>query len=106
MDILEGLVMDVVDGEMLELEVEHVHAPSAHQYGAREYIRVTEEGTASRESASDEESAALMGLTYQNRRVRCYVEGRDSLGRIIAEVEVLSADEPEALYGHLDDIER
>lgn len=105
MDILEGLVLDVVDGEMLELEVEHVRAPSAHQYGAREYIRVTEGDGASREAASDEESAALMGLTYQNRRVRCYVEGRDSLGRVIAEVEVLTADQPEALYGGLDESE-
>src|SRR4051812_21075962 len=89
-DILEGVVMDVVDGEMIELEVDHVDARNASQYGAREYIRVTDGSVASREDALDEEAAARMALDYQDRRVRCYVEERDDQGRIIGELEILT----------------
>ena len=102
-DVLEGLVLDVVDGEMLEVEVAHVDADLPGLYGAREYVRVTEGGRSSRGDADQEESAALMALTYQNRRVRVLVEERDDQGRIIGEVEVLSAGQPDALYGVLSD---
>jgi hypothetical protein len=105
-DILEGRVTDVVDGEMLELAVDHVRARDPSQYGAQELVRVTGANEASRANAAEDEAAALMALTYQNRRVRCYVEERDSAGRIIGEIEVLSADEPEAIFGTTDDAER
>jgi hypothetical protein len=98
-DILEGVVMDVVDGEMLELEVDRVDAEDVSEYGAREFVRVTETGRATREDALDEEAAALMALNYQNRRVRCYVEQRDDQGRIIGEIEVLSEGRPSEPYG-------
>lgn len=98
-DILEGVVMDVVDGEMLELEIDHIEARNVGAYGAREFVRVTEVGQASRMDALDEESAARMTLNYQNRRVRCYVEERDGQGRIIGEVEVLSEGRPSEPYG-------
>ncbi len=90
-DMLEGLVLDVVDGEVLELEVERVEADEPGRYGAREYIRLR---FASEHDDDNEESAAVMELTYQNRRVRCFVEQRDADGRILGEVEVLSADTP------------
>lgn len=103
-DVIEGLVLDVIDGEMLELEVEQVIESELDTYGARETVRVTDAGRANREDAANEEAAALMALTYQNRRVRCYVEERDDAGRLIADVEVLSAAEPDTLYGaHVDD---
>jgi hypothetical protein len=102
-DVLEGTVLDVVDGEMLELEVERVDGGEAGPYGARELVRVTEGRLADRDDADEDESAALMALTYQNRRVRCYVEERDQLGRIIGEVEVLETGEPDPLFGVSDD---
>ena len=105
-DILEGVVLDVVDGEMLELEVERVRASGGDRYGAREFVRVTEGRLADRDDADEEESAALMALTYQNRRVRCYVEERDQLGRIIGEVEVLDASQPDGLFGGSEDDDR
>ncbi len=102
-DVLEGVVLDVVDGEMLELEVDHVQSLDHHQYGAHELVRVTESHLAVRSDADDDESAALLALTYQNRRVRCYVEERDQLGRIIGVVEVLGLGEPDPLFGYSDD---
>ena len=89
-DILEGVVVDIVDGEMLELEVDHVEASEGGVYGAHEFVRVTESAHASRADALDEEAAARMTLDYQDRRVRCYIENRDDQGRLIGEVEVLS----------------
>ncbi|HYE04636.1 MAG TPA: hypothetical protein VEL07_03865 [Planctomycetota bacterium] len=103
-DILEGTVLDVVDGEMLELEVERVQSEDRRQYGARELVRVTEADLATRTDADDDEAAALMALTYQNRRVRCYVEERDRLGRIIGEVEVLQQAEPGDEFGFPEDV--
>ncbi len=97
-DILEGIVLDIVDGEVFELEVTRVEQGDTSQYGAREYIRAMDPDRPG-SVASDHESAALMALTYQNRHVRCYVLERDGLGRLSAEVEVQSAAEPDALYG-------
>ena len=105
-DILEGVVLDVVDGEMLELEVDHVQGADLGPYGGHELVRVTEGRLADRDDADEEESAALMALTYQNRRVRCYVEERDQLGRIIGEIEVLGPGEPDPLFGGDDDAQR
>ncbi len=102
-DILEGTIRDVVEGEMLELEVDHVQSADRNQYGARELLRVTEIEQADRTDADDDEAAALMTLTYQNRRVRCYVEERDRFGRIIGEVEVLQPAEPDPQFGFSDD---
>ncbi len=96
-DILEGLVLDVVDGEVLELEIERVEAEDPGRYGARELIRLVDSRFASEHEDDHEETAetaAMMELTYQNRRIRCFVEQRDQDGRIIGEVEVLSADTP------------
>jgi len=105
-DVLEGLVLDIIDGEMLELEVEHVEVSHGHSYGAREYVRVTDAGESSRGDANLEESAALMALTYQNRHVRVLVEERDDQGRLIGEVEVLSEAQPDAIYGGVPDDEQ
>jgi hypothetical protein len=102
-DTLEGLVLDVVDGEVLELEVEHVHADEPGRYGAREFIRLSEGRFADEHAAEDDEAAALMALTYQNRRVRCFVEQRDEEGRIIGEVEVLGPATPDPTYLVTDD---
>ncbi|MBA3709021.1 MAG: hypothetical protein H0W83_09410 [Planctomycetes bacterium] len=98
-DILEGVVKDVVDGEMIELEIDHVDARNASQYGAREYIRVTDGSLASHDDALDEEAAARMALDYQDRRVRCYVEQRDQQGRIIGELEFITGGIPAEPYG-------
>ncbi|MBA2480715.1 MAG: hypothetical protein H0V44_08635 [Planctomycetes bacterium] len=98
-DILEGVVMDVVDGEMIELEVDRIDAPNASLYGAREFIRVSDSDHASRLDADEEESAARMALDYQDRRVRCYVEERDAAGRIIGELEILSDARRREPYG-------
>ncbi len=106
-DTLDGLVLDVVDGEVLELEVEHIDADLPGRYGAREYVRLSDsrfagEHEADNEEADNEEAAALMTMTYLNRRVRCFVEQRDQDGRIIAEVEVLSSGSGTADPDHLD----
>jgi hypothetical protein len=102
-DILEGVVLDVVDGEMLELEVDRVEAENAGRYGARELVRVTDVANHSREDSLDEEAAARMVMDYENRRVRCYVLERDDQGRIIGEVEVLSEGDLSEPYGLNDE---
>src|SRR4051812_4430640 len=102
-DIVEGVVVDVVDGEMLEVVVDHVEARDAGRYGSHEFVRVTETDHASREDALDEEAAARMALDYQDRRVRCYVEERDDQGRLIGEVEVLSQGPQRDTYGISDE---
>jgi hypothetical protein len=102
-DILEGVVVDVVDGEMLEIDVDRVEAQDAGLYGSHVFVRVTETDHASREDSLDEEAAARMALDYQDRRVRCYVEDRDDQGRIIGEVEVLSQGPQRDTYGISDE---
>jgi hypothetical protein len=44
-----------------------------------------------------------MALTYQNRRVRCQIEEPDDLDRLIAEVGVLTAAQPDLINGVRDD---
>lgn len=97
-DILEGRILDVVDGETLELDVETVEGDQPGVYGARELVRVAEGIDANRAAAADDESAALMVMTYVGRRVRCFVEERDQVGRIIGTCEVLEDAQPDEPY--------
>lgn len=102
-DILEGTVLEVVDGEVLEVEVERVQARDAGHYGAREWIRVGDVGEVSHAQALDEEAAARMVMDYENRRVRLYVQDRDDQGRLIGDVEVLSEGQIDEPYGLNDE---
>jgi hypothetical protein len=88
-DIIEGVVVDVVDGEMIELEVEHVHGHSLGSYGARVLVRVTEGGHGFHSEALNDEEAAHMMMDFANRRVRCSVIAKDDEGRLIGDLEVL-----------------
>lgn len=92
-DILEGLVIDIIDGEMLELDVEYAEAGIPGHYGAHEYVRVCERDRSGRHDADADECAALMAVTYQNRRVRVLVQGRDDQGSLIGVVDVLTESE-------------
>ena len=89
-DILIGLVLDIIDGEMLELDVEYAEDGILGHYGAHEYVRVCEGDRSSRHDADADECAALMAVTYQNRRVRVLVQGRDDQGSLIGVVDVLT----------------
>ncbi len=102
-DILEGTVLDVLDGEMLELEVDHVQSADRHQYGAHELVRVAAGWLADGAETDDDEATALMTLLYHHRRVRCYVEERDQFGRIVGDVEVVPPPEPDERFGFADD---
>ncbi len=89
-DILEGLVLEVVDGEVLQLEVEHVQAQDAGAYHAREWVRVSSRGRLLRSPLLDDDATAHVHLSYEHRRVRCFVSSRDAQGRLVGEIEVLS----------------
>ena len=90
-DILEGVVIDVVDGEMIELEVERVRGHELGSYGAHVLVRVTEGGHGFHHEALNDEEAARMLLDFENRRVRCVVLAKDDEGHLIGDIEVLGS---------------
>ncbi len=98
-DILEGRVLDVVEGDVIELAVEHVAAGDGGRYRSREWILLGKPVAAHEPSEIDDEMAGSAAADYDQRRVRCYVRSRDGQGRIIGDIEILDAPHPDEPYG-------
>ncbi len=96
-DILEGRVLDVVEGDVIELAVERVAAGDRGSYRAREWILLGQSEGGPCEI--DDEIAGSVAADYDQRRVRCYVRARDGRGRIIGDIEILDAPHPDEPYG-------
>jgi hypothetical protein len=99
-DILEGRVLDVIEGDVIELAVERVARGDLSRYRAREWVLLRAAGEP---CEIDDELAASSTSPYHQRRVRLYVRSRDDQGRILGEIEVLDAPHPDEPYGMDDD---
>jgi hypothetical protein len=99
MDILEGRVLDVVGGAMIELAVDRVAAGDGGRYRSREWILLGQAVGAHEPSVIDDKMADSAPAAYDQRRVRCHVRSRDGQGRIVGDGEILDVPHPDEPYG-------
>ena len=88
-DTVRGPVVQIVDGDTFYMKVTHLGKRNEYPYQDREKIRIdgidadewwTDEGKRSKDSLRNK----LMGKT-----IRCYVQARDTYGRLVCRVKIL-----------------
>ncbi len=83
MDTIEGLVINVLDGDTFDLDVDRVGRSNGYEYNDVERVRLA--GVNAPELAEPGGRAAHTRLrtAIQGRRVRVDVRARDRYGRIV-----------------------
>lgn len=90
MDTIRGPVDNVIDGDTIEIRVTHVGKQNCYRYNNIERVRIAEIDMPELNTPQGRRAKYLLQQKLQSKEVRCYVQGRDDYGRIVAKVQVLS----------------
>ena len=88
-DIIQGPVINIVDGDTFDMKVTHVGENNKYEYNYEERIRIADIDAPELRAPGGKRSKDLLERKLKGKVVRCYVQTRDSYGRIVAEVKVL-----------------
>ncbi len=85
-DIIQGTVIDVIDGDTLIMRVTKCDANNTHKYEDTEKIRITNfdapELNTPAGQAAKKRLSRLIG-----KKLECHIEARDTYGRIVAKIK-------------------
>ena len=88
-DVIQGPVINIVDGDTFDMKVTHVGENNKYEYNYKERIRIADIDAPELRAPGGKRSKDLLERKLKGKVVRCYVQTRDSYGRIVAEVKVL-----------------
>lgn len=88
-DILQGPVIRVIDGDTFDLRVIHVGVNNQNDYKDEERIRIANIDAPELRSPGGSRSRDLLVRRLNGREVKCFVEARDTYGRLVADVTIL-----------------
>jgi len=87
MDIIQGVVVEVIDNDTFEMEVTHESAKNSCQYQSTEHIKLHKNVAGVR--ALDQNKKAIE-KKFLGENILCRIEGKNNLGFIVAgEIELL-----------------
>jgi len=82
MDLIQGVVVEVVNNDTLEMEITHEGAGNSNSYDSTEHIKL--------EAIAVHQDKKAIEKKFLGENVRCRIEGKNNLGFIIAgEIELL-----------------
>jgi len=87
-DTFKGLVTNIVDGDTFDMHVTSVGDNNAYEYNADETIRIADIDEPELSTPAGRRSKDLLERKLKGKKVQCYVQSRDSYGRIVADVRV------------------
>ena len=85
-----GLVIVIIDGDTFDLKITHTGNNNRYKYNTKTRIRIADIDAPELNTASGKRSKELLEKRLKDKEVRCYVQSKDTYGRIVAEVEVLN----------------
>lgn len=88
-DTIRGPVRNIVDGDTFDIDVTHVGKSNRETYGNEERIRIADIDAPELGSAAGSRSKGSLERKLKGKEVRCYVQTRDTYGRVVARVTVL-----------------
>lgn len=88
-DSIRGPVTNIVDGDTFDMKVTHTGKNNEYKYNDNERIRIAGINEPELQVPGGFRSKNLLEHKLLGKGVRCYVETRDTYGRIVAEVHVL-----------------
>lgn len=81
--------MNVVDGDTFEMKVTRIGNENRAKYNDEERIRISDLDAPELNAPYGHRSKDQLERKLKGKEVRCYVEARDSYGRIVAKVKIL-----------------
>lgn len=88
-DTIRGKVIDVIDGDTFDITVTHIGENNTHEYNGEERIRIANIDAPELKAPSGKRSKELLVNKLVGKEVCCYVQARDTYGRIVANVEII-----------------
>ena len=88
-DSIRGQVIRIIDGDTFDMKVTHVGQNNKHEYGGKERIRIASIDAPELNELGGERSRAVLERLLLGKEVRCYVQARDTYGRLVCKVTVL-----------------
>ncbi len=92
LDAIRGPVESVIDGDTFEMRVAYYNRNNKYnkfQYGAYERIRLADSNAPELNTKAGRIAKERLKLKLGRKEVRCYIQARDTYGRLIATIEVL-----------------
>ena len=87
-DTIAGTVTNVVDGDTFDLRVYHQDPGNSRKYNDNERIRITDIDAPELQSSQGQRSKDALERKIKGKTVVCYVQARDTFGRLVCEVRV------------------
>lgn len=88
-DTIRGPVINIVDGDTFDMRVTRVGKSNKYKYNDIERIRIADINEPELRFPAGKRSKEILERKLRGKEVRCYVQGRDKYGRIVANVKVL-----------------
>jgi len=88
-DTIRGPVTNVVDGDTFDIKVTHVGENNEDKYSNEERIRIADIDEPELRTAAGKRVKEQLLRKLNGKQVRCYVQARDTYGRIVAKVQIL-----------------
>jgi len=88
-DTIRGPVINIVDGDTFDMRVTHVGKNNRYPYNNEERIRIANIDAPELMTPSGIRSKQILIKKLLYKEVCCYVQARDTFGRIVADVEVI-----------------
>lgn len=88
-DTIRGTVTAVVDGDTFDMKVTYTGKENKVNYNNQERIRIAEIDAPELNTAAGKRSKEALEGKLKGKEVRCYVQARDTYGRVVAKVTIL-----------------
>ena len=88
-DTIRGPVVTVFNEDTFAMDVIHVGTDNKREYEEEEIVYIYSIEAPHMRALMGQRSKRLLERKLMGREVRCWVRGRDSYHRVVAEVEVL-----------------
>ncbi len=88
-DTIRGPVTAIIDGDTFDMKVTHTGKNNQYEYNSEERIRIADTDAPELNTPAGGRSKNLLERKLKGKEVRCYVQSRDTYGRIVAKVNIV-----------------
>lgn len=88
-DTIRGPVTVIIDGDTFDMKVTHTGKNNQYKYNNEERIRIADIDAPELNTPAGGRSKNLLERKLKGKEVRCYVQSRDTYGRIVAKVNIV-----------------
>ncbi len=87
-DIIEGKVTDIIDGDTIIIKVIAFSKQNTNKYKETERVVITGSESFELHGGAGERNKSDLEKNLKGKSVRCFVEGKDTVGRLLCKITV------------------